>query len=103
MTDYQEPIFDIAHLAYVERLRPDPAGTEEFFVKYLGMQVSHREGQSIFLRGYEESQHSSLVITEAAEPGLGHVSWRARSPQALERRVAALKRTDCASGWIDGA
>jgi catechol 2,3-dioxygenase len=103
MTDYQEPIFDIAQLAHVEMLSPDPAGTEEFFVKYLGMQVSHREGQSVFLRGYEENQHSSLVITEAAEPGLGHVSWRARSPQALERRVAALKRTDCASGWIDGA
>ena len=103
MTDYQEPIFDIAQLAHVEMLSPDPAATEEFFVKYLGLQVTHREGQSTYLPALEESQHSSLIITESAEPGLGHVAWRAQSPQALERRVTALERSDYAKGWIDGA
>jgi hypothetical protein len=32
-----------------------------------------------------------LKLTASKLPGLGHVAYRTRSPQALERRVAALK------------
>jgi hypothetical protein len=30
------------------------------------------------------------------------VAWRARSPHALERRVAAIEATGLGRGWIDG-
>jgi catechol 2,3-dioxygenase len=103
MSDYVEPIFDVAQLAHAEILSPDPAGTEEFFTKYLGMSVIAREGQSVYLRAYEEAYHSSLIITEAAHPGLGHAAWRAQSPQALERRVASIEASGHGKGWIDGA
>ncbi|MCW3041220.1 MAG: hypothetical protein JWM31_3125 [Solirubrobacterales bacterium] len=103
MAAHQEAIFDVAQLAHVEILSPDPAATEEFFVDYLGMEVTAREGQTAHLRAYEESYHSSLLITEAPEPGVGHVAWRAQSPAALERRVAAIESTGLGRGWIDGA
>ena len=41
-------------------------------------------------------------MTAAPRAGLGHVAWRARSPQALERRVAAIEATGLGRGWIDG-
>ena len=34
--------------------------------------------------------------------GLGHVALRAWSPEALERRVAAIEATGLGRGWIDG-
>ena len=34
--------------------------------------------------------------------GLGHVALRAWSPEALERRVAAIEETGLGRGWIDG-
>lgn len=103
MSTYREPIFDVAQLAHVEILSPKPAETEEFFVEYLGMEVTAREGQTVHLRAYEERYHSSLLITEAAAPGVGHIGWRAQSPQALERRVTAIEATGLGRGWIDGA
>jgi catechol 2,3-dioxygenase len=52
MAEAPEPIFDVAQLAHVEMLSPDPAGTENFFTQFLGMQVTERSAQSVYLRGY---------------------------------------------------
>ena len=89
-----EPIFDVAQLAHVELLTPDLEGTLHFFKDLLGMQETERRAQSVYLRGYEEQYHHSLKVTAAPRAGLGHVAWRARSPQALERRVVAIEATD---------
>jgi catechol 2,3-dioxygenase len=102
MSSHQEPIFDVAQLAHVEIFSPKPDETLWFFTQLLGMEVSGRSGQSVYLRGYEEFYHHSLKVTEAREAGLGHVGWRTTSPQALERRVKAIEATGLGRGWIDG-
>lgn len=99
MDEYREPCFDVAQLAHAELLTPRPEESLRFFTDLLGMQVTARSGQSVYLRGYEESYHHSLKLTEAPEPGLGHLSWRAQSPQALARRVAAIEALGLGEGW----
>src|SRR5919199_917346 len=94
-----EPIFDVAQLAHVELLTPRLGETLWFFKDLLGMQETERFGDSVYLRGYEEFYHHSWKVTRAAKPGLGHVAWRAASPQALERRVAALEASGLGIGW----
>ncbi len=96
-----EPIFDVAHLAHVELLTPDLESSSGFFQNLLGMQVTERKGGSVFLRGYEEHYHHSLKLTQARHAGLGHVGWRARSPQALERRVTAINASGHGVGWVE--
>ena len=97
-----EPIFDVAQLAHVELLTPDLEGTLRFFKDLLGLEETERSAQSAYLRGYEEQYHHSLKVTVAPRAGLGHVAWRARSPQALERRVAAIEATGLGRGWTIG-
>ena len=97
-----EPIFDIAQLAHVELLTPDPEGTLRFFTDLLGMEETERSAGSVYLRGYEEQYHHSLKITAARSAGLGHAGWRTRTPQALQRRVAAIKATGLGRGWSKG-
>jgi catechol 2,3-dioxygenase len=97
-----EPILDIAQLAHLELLTPDLEASVGFFRDLLGMTVTARSGGAAYLRGYEERQHHSLKLTAAPLPGLGHVAWRSRSPQALERRVAAIEAAGLGRGWIDG-
>lgn len=97
-----EPIFDTHQLAHVEILTPKPDETLWFFRDLLGMEVTTQQGQSVYLRAYEDWYHHTLKITEAKEPGLGHVSWRASSPQALERRVKAIEAAGLGKGWLDG-
>lgn len=102
MTAQAEPILDVAHLAHVELMTPDLAASVGFFTGLLGMQETERSGRSVYLRGFEEHCHHSLKLTAATGPGLGHAAWRARSPQALERRVAAIEAAGLGRGWIDG-
>ncbi|MED4601959.1 catechol 2,3-dioxygenase [Paenibacillus validus] len=98
----KEPIFDVAQLAHVEIFTPKPDETLWFFKDLLGMQESGRQGQSVYLRAYEDFYHHTLKVTEAKEPGLGHVAWRTTSPQALDRRVKAIKDTGLGTGWFEG-
>src|SRR4030095_14240610 len=92
-SNLNEPIFDIAHLAHVELLTPDLEETLGFFKDLLGLEETERSARSAYLRGYEEQYHHSLKVTKARRAGLGHVAWRTRSPQALQRRVAAIGET----------
>jgi catechol 2,3-dioxygenase len=94
--------FDVAELAHIEIYTPNPDGTLWFFKEILGMTETARVGQSVYLRAYEDSYHHSLKVTERNEPGLGHMSFRASSKNALERRVRDLERSGVGKGWIDG-
>src|SRR3979490_3510542 len=97
-----EPIFDLAHLGHMELLTPKPDESLRFFVDVWGMTVSGRNGESVYLRGWDDYERYSLKLTASKTSGMEHMALRARSPQALERRVAALKGSGFDIGWVDG-
>ena len=92
MTD-NEPIFDVAQLSHVELFTPKMDESLWFFKELLGLQESSRDGKSVYLRGYEESYHHSLKLTERDQPGMAQMGWRASSKLALDRRVSQLENT----------
>jgi catechol 2,3-dioxygenase len=102
MAVHEEPMRDIAHLGRVELLTSKPDESLWYFRDLLGMEVVHREGQSVFLRGWGDYAASTLKLTEAKQPGVGYVAWRAISPQALERRAAAIEQAGMGIGWSNG-
>jgi catechol 2,3-dioxygenase len=93
---------DIAHIHHAELLTPYPERSERFFVELFGMQIVAREGQSVYLRGWGETQVYGLKLTEAPLPGLGHLALRAWDLDGLTRRVAAIERAGLGEGWSDG-
>jgi catechol 2,3-dioxygenase len=97
-----EPIHDIAHLAHLELLTPKFEESRRFFIDVMGMTQSGEKGDSVFLRGWDDYERYSLKLTASKTSGLGHVAFRTRSPQALERRAAALKGSGFDIGWSDG-
>lgn len=97
-----DPLHDIAHLGAVELLTPKAERSLWYFRDVLGMEVVHRFGQSVYLRGYGDRATSTLKLTEAAQPGVGCVAWRATSASALERRARAIEARGLGDGWYDG-
>jgi catechol 2,3 dioxygenase len=93
---------DLAHIAHAELLTPAPDDSLRFFCDLFGMEVEHRAGQSVYLRGWGEYQPYGLKLTESRLPGLGHIAIRAWNQDALERRVAAVEATGLGDGWHDG-
>jgi len=93
----------IAHLAHVEILTPRPDESLRFFQDVIGLDVSARSGQSVFLRAWGEWNHHSLQLTEAAEPGLGHIGWRAWGEEQLATAVTRLEANGAGEGWAEGS
>src|SRR5258708_35523544 len=98
-----EPIFDLAHLGHMELLTPKPDGSLKFFVDVMGMTISGRKGESVYLRGWDDYELYSLKLTASHTSRMEHMALRARSPQAVQRRVAALQGSGFDIGWIHGA
>jgi catechol 2,3-dioxygenase len=55
----------------------------------------------VFLRGWGEWYHHSLVLTEAAEPGLGHLGWRTLSSDHLTQAVARVQAAGADGEWVE--
>src|SRR6202048_5269649 len=98
---HEEAIMDVAHLGHLELMTPKPDESLAFFRDVLGMTESGRAGNSVYLRGWDDYERYSLKLTAADTSGMEHMALRARSPQALERRVAALKDSGFEIGWTD--
>ncbi len=96
------PWCDVAHLAHAELLTPRLEESLCFFTEVMGLYVSARRGDSVYLRGWDDYEHHTLKLTAAPQPGLGHLAFRAQGPEALARRVAALEASGWGLGWHEG-
>ena len=74
----------LSQLAYAELISPKPDETVKWMIDVLGLEETTREGQSVYLRGWAEWLHSSLIVTEGPEPALGRVGFRTYGPQDPE-------------------
>jgi len=98
-----EPCFDIAHLAHVEMLTDRFEESLDFFTRVYGLKLSGMDGTSAYLRAWDDYEHHSLKLTRADTTGVGHIAYRAASPQALERRVKAIEQSGYkVLGWVEG-
>jgi catechol 2,3-dioxygenase len=95
-------IGDIAHLGPVELLTPEGEASLRFFTDVMGMEVEAQEGRSAYLRGWGDYQRYCLKLTESDTSGMAWLGLRASSPEALERRVAAVQAAGLEGAWTDG-
>ena len=97
-----EPIFDVAHLGHIELLTNKPEASLDFFVNIFGLTESGREGDSVYLRAFDDYEFHTLKLTAANTTGMRHAGYRCASPQALQRRVQAIEKLGAGIGWTDG-
>jgi catechol 2,3-dioxygenase len=67
-------LFDVAQLVSVALYTPKIEESVRFFHDMIGLEISHQESQSVYLRAYEDFYQYTLKLTEAKEPGLEQVT-----------------------------
>lgn len=98
-----EKSFDIAHLGHVEIYSDKFEESLDFFTRVYGLKLSALEGDSAYLRAWDDYEFHTLKLTRHHTTGVGHIGYRAASPEALERRIAAIKASRFKNiGWVDG-
>ncbi len=91
----------ILQLSHVELYTPVLQKSLDFFTKLLGMSIVHEEGESVYLRAYEDTALYSLILTQHETSGLGHSSYRTDSIESLEQRVAKIEADGQVGEWIE--
>jgi catechol 2,3-dioxygenase len=91
----------VSQLAHVELTTPVPQESLDFWKNVIGLEETTRVGQSVYLRGWGDRFHHTLVITEGEQAGLGHIGWRAAGPDALETAVQRLEAAGVGEGWAE--
>src|SRR5581483_1004043 len=91
----------LSQLAHVELISPRPEETVRWLVDVLGLEETTREGQSVYLRGWAEWLHSTLIVTEGPEPSVGHIGWRTYGPGDPDLVADRLSGSGLEIGWVD--
>lgn len=84
------PAFDIVRLSHVRLAVRDLAASEAFYVGALGMIVTEREGNTLYLRALEERNHHSLVLVESSHAAVLGVGFKVASDGDLDRLKVRL-------------
>lgn len=95
------PPFDILRSAYAELMVTDIAVSERFYVDLLGLVVSHRTDDALYLRGWEERLHHSLVLRRAPAPACGRLSFRVRGNDDLDAIASEFERRNCVVRFVE--
>ncbi|MEV5703829.1 PrpF domain-containing protein [Actinoallomurus sp. NPDC052274] len=96
------PMHEIAHMAHVELLTPEPERSLWFFTEVMGLTENGSEGESVYLRAWDDYEHHTLKLTAHTTSGVRRTGLRASSREALDRRVKAIKQAGYGIGWRDG-
>jgi catechol 2,3 dioxygenase len=96
------PKHEIAHVAHVELLTPEPDKSLWFFTRVMGLTENGTEGDSVYLRTWDDYEHHTLKLTAHHTSGIRRTGMRVSSQDALDRLVLAIKDTGLGIGWRDG-
>lgn len=86
---------NIIRTAYSELLVTDIEKAKWFYVEMLGFVVTAEERDALYLRGYEETVHHSLLLRLGAEPANVCVSFRVWAADDLDRAAAWYRALGC--------
>jgi 3,4-dihydroxyphenylacetate 2,3-dioxygenase len=86
---------DIVRAAYAELVVTDLEASRHFWVERLGFHVSAEEPGVLYLRGYEEFVHHSLVLRVGPTPACSRFALRVRTPDDLDRAEHYHRNRGC--------
>ncbi|MFF2050310.1 VOC family protein [Leifsonia sp. NPDC058194] len=90
----------ISQVAHVELITPVLEESVAFFRDLVGLEVTERVGDSVYLRTWGDYFHHTIVLTAGEKPALGHVGWRAQGPDELQEAARRLEESGQGIGWI---
>ena len=91
----------LSQMSHVELLSTDLEKTVQFYTEMVGMDITGKDDNSVYLRAWGDYFLYTLKITQSDHKGLGVMGWRADSEEALEECVAYLEGTGAGQGWVE--
>lgn len=98
--EFAPPAFDIVRAAHAELEVTDLEASRAFYVDVLGLVETEHTDDRIYLRGWEERLHHSIVLRRAGEAAVTHLAFRVRERADLDRLASEFERRGSPVGWL---
>ena len=95
------PPFNIVRLSHVEYRVKDLARSRAFYVDTLGLQVSHEDASSLYLRAMEERGHHSIKLVKSGTSEVGVLGFKLYDAPDLQKAKLFFDGKGLPTGWID--
>ena len=95
------PPFNIVRLSHVELRVTDLAKSRAFYVDTLGLQVTHEDAGSIYLRAMEERGHHCIILKKATHADVGVLGFKLYDTPDLDKAEDWLKSQNLPTDWIE--
>lgn len=95
------PPFNIVRLSHVEYGVTDLAASRAFYVDTLGLQVTHEDGDRIYLRAMEERGHHCIALRQAGTACARVLGFKLYDEPDLDRAEAFFRGKGLPVDWIE--
>jgi catechol 2,3-dioxygenase len=95
------PPFNIVRLSHVELRVTDLAWSRAYYVDTLGLQVTHEDAQSIYLRALEERGHHCVILRKGKVASVGVLGFKVWGEDDLDRAAAWFTARGLAVTWTE--
>ena len=95
------PDFNTVRLSHVEFIVKDLAASRAFYVDTLGLQVTHEDANSIYLRAMEERGHHCIVLKKGEEPVANVLGMKVYAEEDLDRAKAFFDKKGLPTAWVE--
>lgn len=97
------PPFNIVRLSHIEYEVTDIARARAFYVDTLGLQITHEETDTLYLRAMEERGHHSVILHAAVEPRIRYLAYKVFSEDDLDKAYAWFEGKGHKVEWVGRA
>src|SRR3974390_753513 len=95
------PPFNIVRARHVTLNVADLSRSRAFYEQMLGLHVEDATKDAIYLRGVEERQHHSLVLSRGAQPSAHHVGFKVASEEELDKAASYFRSKGIAHAFVE--
>jgi catechol 2,3-dioxygenase len=94
-----DPPFNVLRASHVEFGVTDLALSRAFYVDCLGYNVTAEDRDAIYLRGIEERNHHSIVLSRAPDPLARAIGFKVASEDDLDKAARYFERRGLRISW----
>lgn len=96
-----KPPFNIVRLSHIELGVRDLARSRAFYVDILGLIESEHTEDTLYLRGLEERNHHSFVLTESEQATAKRLAYKVAGDEELDKAQAYFAERGLSTEWVE--
>lgn len=93
--------FNIIRMSHIELGVTDLEASRRFYVDILGLIETEQVGNSLYLRGLEERNHHSFVLTQTDRPVVRRMGYKVSCEEDLDLLAERFEQLGLPVAWVD--